>query len=141
MSYHFGSDTSIPAILNSTELERYRRRIIEKWSEQPPFVGLQRDIPGGLATLLHTIASFDMAFDLRALQSRLNERPDMQIGQSIINHAVALMQSYGLLSYDHRQQTYQLTNQVYRLVAGTPPSTAVANRYQPGATSVPLRSV
>ncbi len=140
MNYHFGSDASIPAILNSTELERYRRHIIEKWSEQPQFVGLQREIPGGLATLLHTIASFDMAFDLRALQARLNERPDIHIGPSTVNHAVSLMQSYGMLSYDHRQQTYQLTSQVYRLVAGTPPSAAVANRYQPGTASAPLRS-
>lgn len=126
MEHHLGADTRVPPILNSIELERYRRRVVEQWVQHTQLASIDQELPGGLLAILQTMATLDLAFDLRTLQARLNERSGPRIAPGSINRVVGLMQSCGLLTYDHSQRRYQLTSQVYALMAkGTPAAAPV----------------
>jgi hypothetical protein len=122
MHQHIGADDHAPPILNETELEQYRRDLIEHLSEHPQLHSIQRYIPGGLYVLLQTISSLDFTFDLHTLRQRLNERVDVKITPGAINTIVALLQSCGFLTYDREQRCYQLTSQIVPLLVKIPPA-------------------
>jgi hypothetical protein len=122
MQKHIGADDHAPPILNETELEQYRRDLIEHLSKHPQLGSIQRYIPGGLFVLLQTISSLDFTFDLQTLRQRLNERVDVKITPGAINTIVALLQSCGFLTYDREQRHYQLTSQIVPLLVKVPPA-------------------
>jgi hypothetical protein len=122
MQRYIGADDQAPPILNETELEQYRRDLIEHLSEHPQLHSIQRYIPGGLFVLLQTISSLDFTFDLQTLRQRLNERVDVKITPGAINTIVALLQSCGFLTYDREQRRYQLTSQIVPLLVKVPPA-------------------
>jgi hypothetical protein len=122
MHQQIGTDDQAPPILNETELEQYRRDLIEHLSEHPQLCSIQRYVPGGLFVLLQTISSLDFTFDLQTLRQHLNERVDVTITPGAINTIVALLQSCGFLTYDREQRRYQLTSQIVPLLAKVPPA-------------------
>jgi hypothetical protein len=131
---HFGSDHRAPPILNSTELVRYRRRLIEQWSEHPALADLHNLISGGLFTLLAAISTLGLSFSAAELRERLNERPDVDVSQKTVNHAIMQLERFSLLSNDRENRVYQLSSHVYGLLTAgpallpAPPTTTSAER-------------
>jgi hypothetical protein len=132
---HFGSDHRAPPILNSTELVRYRRRLIEQWSEHPALADLHNLIPGGLFTLLAAISTLGLSFSAAALRERLNERPDVDVSQKTVNHAIMQLERFSLLSNDRENRVYQLSSHVYGLLTAGPtllPAPPTTTSAEPG---------
>jgi hypothetical protein len=117
---HFGDNHQAPPILNSTELVRYRRRLIEQWSAHPALADVQTLIPGGLFTLLAAISTLGLSFSAAALRERLNEWPDVDVSQTTVNQAVMLLERFSLLSNDRANRVYQLSSHVYGLLTAGP---------------------
>jgi hypothetical protein len=113
---HFGHDHQAPPILNNTELVQYRRRLIEQWSAHPALADLQSSIPGGLFTLLETIATLGLSFSASTLRKRLNERPEVNVSHATVNQAIAQLERYSLLSHDRERRVYQLSGHIHGLL-------------------------
>jgi hypothetical protein len=117
---HFGSDHHAPPILNSTELVHYRRRLIEQWSAHPALTDIEQIIPGGLYTLLATITTLGLSFSAAALYESLNERSDVDVSQTTVNHAVLQLERCSLLSHDREHRVYQLSSHIHGLLTAGP---------------------
>ncbi len=102
-------DTSMPPLLNSSELEQYRRELIAILNRQFEDTSI-KEIRGGLTKLLKIIDMFADEFDLPALHRQFKQWVDPQIRPGTIHQAVALLSGEGLVIYDPERKKYKTSS-------------------------------